>query len=255
MSTYKIGLCLTTLCTIVGAAEPSVKISPQSIECHYTGANDNQAHPGTRCSVRLHVTPSKGAFIWHQAPHTDIPDITATDGKGNKLVGRFRDWETCFDSDSNCQIMVYDFSVLPEGDSLHFDTSIQIPISPGIQKHDAPTFSTKETTHFTIAGHAVEVTPLPKSPAAPGHIVLKITYTGASLVPEIIICDDEGYHLKSSIIAADHDLQTDTTSAVYVQQYHKKSGKLALRTYQPTLKVSAPVKFDATIGRKPDIDK
>lgn len=246
---------LPVLFAIAHAAEPSVKISPQSIECHYTTTADAPAHQGTRCTVRLHVTPSKGAFLWLQAPHTEIPHLEATDGNGNKLIGQFRDWETCFDSDANCQIMVYDFNALPAGNTLHFDTTLRVPLSPGIQKHDAPTFSTKETTRFTIAGHAVEVTPLPKSPAAPGHIVLKITYNGASRVPEIIVCDDEGYHLKSNIIDAEHDSATDTTTAVYVQQYHKKQGKLALRTYQPTIKVSAPVKFDASIGRKPDTDK
>ncbi len=256
MTTLLYKVLFPALFAMAYATEPSVKISPQSIECHYTSAANNPALPGTRCTVRLHVTPSKGAFLWLQAPHSEIPHLEATDGNGNKLIGQFRDWETCFDSDAdtNCQIMVFDFNALPAGNTLHFDTSLQVPLSPGIKKHEAPTFSTKETTRFTIAGHEVEVTPLPKSPAAPGHIVLKITYNGASHVPELIVCDDEGYHLKSNIIDAEHDSATDTTTAVYVQQYHKKQGKLALRTYQPTINVSAPVKFDAAIGRKPDTD-
>lgn len=228
---------------------PTVKVSPQSIECHYAVESvPNEPEP-VRCTVRLHVTPSKGASLWI---HDDepLPDLEATDGAGNKMVGKFRDWELCFDAkDAHCYIMVYDFTQLPAGDSLNFDTTLDIPVTPGIQKHEAPTFSTTEKTICTIANHQVEIEPLERSAAAPDELVLRITYTDAAKVPEIIICEDDGDHLKSTLVDADINETTGKTTAVYVQKYRKKEGKIALRTYQPKVMVKSPVKFNASIGR------
>lgn len=229
--------------------DPSLKISPQSIECHYSSSGTEQNT--TRCTVRLHVTTSKGA-IFRTQDCTPALKLAATDGNGNSLEGQFREWEICFDSKEDCHILVFDFNKLPEGGTLKFDTTLELPVTPGIQKHEAPSFSTKSKTECTIAEHKVEIEPLEKSQAAPDELVLRVTYTGASHVPEIIICDDEGYHLKSNIIDADHDTATDTTTAVYVQKYTKKTGKIALRTYKPTIPVKASVKFQATIGRNID---
>lgn len=231
------------------ATEPTIKISPQSIECHYSiPATEPNEQNKTRCTVRLHVTTSKGATLRTQ-DCTPALTLTATDGNGESMSGHFTEWELCFDSKENCHILAFDFDRLPGGGVLKFDTALELPVTPGIQKHEAPTFSTKSKTECTIANHQVEIEPLEKSKAAPDELVLRIIYTGASQVPEIIICDDEGYHLKSNIIDADYDEENDKTTAVYVQKYTKKTGKIALRTYQPTVQVKASVKFQATIGR------
>lgn len=233
---------------------PSVKVSPQSVECHYTEQNLPEGMTPVRCTVRLHATPSKGAALWTQGEHP-IANIEATDANGNKMVGKFRDWEICFDSKDNCQILVFDFEQLPQGGALIFDTQIELPVTHGVQKHEAPDFSTKQVTEFDVAGHHVIVEPLEKSSAAPDELVLRISYNDATNVPEIIVCDDEGYHLKSNIIDADYDPQTGRTTAVYVQKYTKKSGKIALRTYKPCVNVKSDVKFKATIGRKLDTEE
>ncbi len=245
---------LSSITPCVANTLPSVKVSPQSVECHYTTHTSAEGAPPVRCTVRLHATPSKGATFWTQGEHS-IADIEATDAAGNKMIGKFRDWEICFDSNDNCQILVFDFEQLPQGGALIFDTQIELPVTQGVQKHEAPDFSTKQTTEFTVAGHHVIVEPLEKSSAAPDELVLRISYNDASNVPEIIVCDDEGYHLKSNIIDADYDPQTGRTTAVYVQKYTKKSGKIALRTYNPCVKVKSDVKFKATIGRKLDTEE
>lgn len=234
---------------LIADTAPTVKVSPQSVECHYAvEAAPNEPAP-VRCTVRLHVTPSKGAKLWIQGDEP-MPDLEGVDGAGNKMVGKFRDWELCFDSgDAHCHILVYDFTQLPAGDALNFDTTLDIPVTPGVKKHEAPTFSTKQKTNCTIAEHQVEIEPLERSAAAPDELVLRITYTDAAKVPEIIICDDEGYHLKSTLIDADINEATGKTTAVYVQKYTKKEGKIALRTYQPRIHVKSPVKFNASIGR------
>lgn len=243
-------LSLPLLVSAVQAdSSPSVKISPQSVECHYTAECTPDTPAPAKCTVRLHVTPSQGTTLWteHDSP---MPDIEATDGAGNKMVGKFRDWELCFDAkDAHCHILVYDFAQLPAGDTLNFDTTLDIPVTPGVQRHEAPTFSTTQKTQCTIAGHQVEIEPLERSAAAPDELVLRITYTEAEKVPQIIICDDEGYHLKSALIDADVNEETGKTTAVYVQKYTKKEGKIALRTYQPHITVKSAVKFSATIGR------
>lgn len=227
----------------------SVKISPQSIECHYLAEPTANNQNPVRCTVRLHATPSKGATLWTQSD-SPMPDLEATDGAGNKMIGKFRDWELCFDAkDAHCHILVYDFTCLPSGDALNFDTTLEIPVTPGIQRHEAPTFSTSQKTQCFIAGHQVEIEPLERSSAAPDELVLRINYTDASKVSQIIICDDEGYHLKSTLIDADINEETGKTSAVYVQKYSKKEGKIALRTYQTRINVKSTVKFNAVIGR------
>lgn len=227
----------------------TVKISPQSIECHYRAESTPNTPPPVQCTVRLHATPSKGCTLWTQQD-TPMPDLEATDGAGNKMTGKFRDWELCFDAqDAHCHIMVYDFTQRPAGDTLDFDTALEIPVTPGVQRHEAPTFSTTQKTQCTIAGHQVEIEPLERSAAAPDELVLRITYTDADKVPQIIICDDEGYHLKSTLIDADINEENGKTTAVYVQKYTKKEGKIALRTYQPRVNVKSTVKFKATIGR------
>lgn len=230
------------LATVATASEPSVKVSPQSVECHYEPAT-------VACTVRLHVTPSKGAMLWvHDGQ--PIADISATDGNGKTMVGKFREWESCFDDRKNgCHIMVFDFGALPTGGSINFDTELELPVTPGIQRHEAPTFSTTEKTACNIAGHQVEIEPLPKTDSAPGELALRITYDKAQDVPEIIVCEDDGDHLKSNIVYADYDPATGKTTAVYVQKYTKKQGKLALRTYKPCVRVKGKVNFKATIGR------
>lgn len=243
-------MLLCCFCSYGAETQPSVKVSPQSIECHYMQQEPQSQQTNTpRCTVRLHATPSKGTLI-ETTENTAIPPITATDGKGNVMTGQFREWETCYDSKDNCQILVFDFTSLPSGGSLSFDTQIEIPVKPGIQKHEAPSFSTTEKSNLSVAGHNITIEPLEKSSVAPDELVLRITYNAASQVPEIIICDDEGYHLKSNIIDADYDSTTDQTTAVYVQKYTKKTGKFALRTYQPTINIKSTVKFKATIGRE-----
>lgn len=242
-------LLFTPAALYAADAPPTIKISPQSIECLYNVTEQPGADPAVRCTVRLHVTPSKGATLWthEEAP---MPDLEATDGAGNKMTGKFRDWEVCFDSkDAYCHIMVYDFTQLPAGDTLNFDTSLELPVTPGVQKHEAPTFSTTQKTTCTIAGHQVEIEPLERSAAAPDELILRVTYTDAEKVPEIIICDDEGYHLKSNLIDAEYHADSAKVTAVYVQKYTKKEGKIALRTYQPRVNVKSSVKFSASIGR------
>lgn len=245
---------LSSITPCIADTLPSVKVSPQSVECHYTEQAPAEGVTPVRCTVRLHATPSKGATFWTQGEQS-ISDIEATDAAGNKMIGKFRDWEICFDSNANCQILVFDFEQLPQGGALTFDTQIELPVTQGVQKHEAPDFSTKQITEFTVAGHHVIVEPLEKSSAAPDELVLRISYNDASNVPEIIVCDDEGYHLKSNIIDADYDPQTGRTTAVYVQKYTKKSGKIALRTYNPCVNVKSEVKFKATIGRKLDTEE
>lgn len=231
----------------VCADEPSVKISPQSVECFYDIPKDSDMP--VACRVRLHATPSKGAMLWVQEGQ-QIPDIAATDAKGNVMTGSFREWEVCYDGNkSGCHILVFDFATLPEGDTIIFDTELELPVTPGIQRHEAPSFSTTEKTTCTIGGHQVEIEPLPKSEDAPRELALRITYDKAQEVPEIIICDDEGWHLESQIVHGEYDPATGKTSAIYVQEYNKKEGKIALRTYKPCVGVSGKVKFKASIGR------
>lgn len=249
---------LTALsCCIVlhAAAEEtkcSVKISPQSVECHYTEASHNpqSSVPTTLCTVRLHATPSKGALLCvHDDSHADLPDIQAKDAVGNALVGKFREWEHCFDSKDECHIMVYDFTARPEGGEIIFDTEIEVPVMPGIQKNEAPNFKTTEKSRITIADIPFTIEPQNKDPEKPEQLPLLITYTNAAQVAEIIICDDKGNHLKSQIVQGDFDSATGTTSAIYVVSYKKENAKLAVRTFKPVEKVKVPVKFKASIGR------
>ena len=202
-------------------------------------------------TVRLHVTPSKGAQLWvHEDMTSTPPDITATDAEGNQLVGKFREWEECFDSKDDCHIMVYDFATLPAGGEVIFDTELEIPVTPGIEKNEAPEFKTTEKNELNIAGIAFTIEPLERSSKTPEQLPLLISYTNADRIAEIIVCDDKGNHLKSKIVEGDYDPATDKTSALHVVSYKKDKAKLAVRTYKPVIKVKSTVKFKASIGRR-----
>ena len=202
-------------------------------------------------TVRLHATPSKGALLWvHEDSTTTLPDITATDAEGNQMIGKFREWEECFDSKDDCHIMVYDFASLPAGGEVIFDTVLEIPVTPGIAKNEAPEFKTTEKSELSIAGITFTIEPQKRSDKTPEQLALLISYTHADRIAEIIICDDKGNHLKSKIVEGDFDPATDKTSALHVVSYKKDKAKLAVRTYKPVVKVKAPVKFKAGIGRR-----
>lgn len=202
-------------------------------------------------TVRLHATTSKGALLWvHEDTTTTLPDITATDAEGNQMIGKFRVWEECFDSKDDCHILVYDFASLPAGGEVIFDTELEIPVTPGIDKNEAPEFKTTERSELSIAGIPFTIEPQERSDKTPDQLPLLITYTNADRIAEIIICDEKGNHLKSKIVEGDFDPATDKTSALHVVSYKKGKAKLAVRTYKPVVKVKAPVKFKASIGRR-----
>lgn len=228
------------------AEECPVKASPQSIECFFPEKdNDN-----VLCTVRIHLTPIPGHVIrTRNDAARPKKALTATDGEGRKLEGFFREWELCYDSDSNCVIAVYDFKTRPQGGILYVDTVLDIPASGEPESHEPINFNPAEKVTLTSGNHVFHLTPAESGADDPDNTVLRIEYENTADIADISIRNDNNEPLSAEII--DGYIQSDNgmVSALYILTGKYNALKFCLRTYKQCDKIEVPLKFRATIGR------
>lgn len=225
---------------------PVVKASPQSVECFFP----KETTPDTvLCTVRLHLTPAPGSVIRTRAEALrPARPLIATDAAGNKLEGRFREWEFCYDSADNCVIAVYDFSQRPEGGQLRVDTTVDIPAAEQME-HEPIVFVAAQEHTITSGGHTFHLRPADSAADDPDNTVLHIAYENSPDIVDITIQQEDGTPLQTEIV--DGYLHTDSklVSAICILNSRSEKFRFVLRTYKICDKVEVPVKFSATIGR------
>ena len=223
-----------------------VKASPQSVECFFPG-NEKDA---VLCTVRVHLTPIPGHIIRtrSEVAHPQKA-MTATDGSGKKLEGFFREWELCYDSDSNCVIAVYDFKMRPQGGELRVDTVLDIPASGEQETHEPVTFNPVEKTTLTAGGLSFHITPTESGTQDPDNTVLHIEYDNTSDIADISIRNENDEQLPTEIIDSYIHSDNGKANALYILTGKYNTLKFCLRTYKQCDKIEVPIKFKATIGR------
>ncbi len=228
------------------ADERTVKASPQSVECFFP-EKDNDA---VLCTVRVHLTPAPGHIIRtrNEAAHPQKA-LTATDGTGRKLEGYFREWELCYDSDSNCVIAVYDFKTRPQGGEMRVDTALDIPVSSEIESHEPVNFNPAEKATLTSGALTFLITPTESGTQDPDNTVLHIEYDNTSDIADITLRNENDELLPTEIIDGYIHSDNGKANALYILTGKYKSLKFCLRTYKQCDKIEVPLKFRATIGR------
>lgn len=236
------GLLLLTAAT----QRPSVvSISPQSVEFFYPA--DPQAT--VLCTVRLHLTPADGYTIRQESTQQQL---TATDGAGNTMLGTFREWEHCYDSDEgrHCLIAVYDFPTRPQGGSLCCNTSLSVPLSCGELVHAPVEFSPAQSGSVSVNGHDFSVVPSATSPNDPENTAFVLVYENSPDIASITICDAVGTPLETNIVEGLFLEEGNKVSATYVvPDARHETLQLRLTTHKPQGYAHTPVKFRASIGR------
>ncbi len=244
-------LVTSSLSTVAGQqtsapAKPLVKASPQSVECFFPRDERDQV----LCTVRLHLTPLPGHLIRTRAEQSrPSRELAATDAVGNKLAGKFREWELCYDSDANCVIAVYDFKRRPKGGVLKVNGCIDIPVSPELTEHEAIEILTDRKQTITSGGYTFYIRPTDSSANDPDNTVLHIEYEYHDDIADIVIQAEDGTPLQPNIIDGYMSSDNKLVSAVYILNLRAEKFRFVLRTYKRSNNVDVPVKFRATIGR------
>lgn len=231
--------------SVAGGAEKEVKASAQSIECLYPEPSELSGdEKPVLCTVRLHLTPSKGLLLWTRR-NRDVPPVplVGKDEEGNLLIGLFREWEACFDSGEGCWIMVYDFYERPHGKWLAFDTEIRVPVSRGTQKHDPVSFLPTESATLSIAGKQFAINPVEGD-----DVVFDLEYDTDPDIASIAILDAKGNPLKSRIIEGEYNEEKERSIATYCLASKGGKASLSLETFLPCETVPAKVRFKIGIG-------
>lgn len=228
------------------ADEPTVKASPQSVECFFPDRDNDEV----LCTVRVHLTPAPGHIIRTRS-ETARPKkaLTATDGTGQKLEGFFREWELCYDSDSNCVIAVYDFKMRPQGGELRVDTALDIPASGELVTHEPVTFTPTAAVTLTSGNQVFHITPTESGAQDPDNTVLRIEYDNTPDIADITIRNEKNEQLPTEIIDGYIHSDNGKANALYILTGKYTTLQFCLRTYKQCDKIEVPLKFRATIGR------
>ncbi len=223
-----------------------VKASPQSVECFFP--KDSAAV--VLCTVRLHLSPMPGCFVRVRAENLrpELP-LVATDAAGNRLEGKFREWELCYDSAANCVIAVYDFSKRPEGDELRVDCSVDIPMSTEQQVHEAVEFTPAQNHTITAGGHTFYLRPADTAADDPDNTVLLIEYLNHPDIADFSIQQEDGTPVQQEIVDGYLNPETKLVSTICILNSRSEKFRFVLRTYKNCDKVQVPVKFTSSIGR------
>lgn len=237
---------LGMLTGLTQANEPTVKASPQSIECFFPEHDKEDV----LCTIRVHLTPALGHIIrTRNDAARPKKALTATDGKGQQLDGFFREWELCYDSGSNCVIAVYDFKTRPQGGILRVDTILDIPASGEPENHEPINFNPAEKVTLTSGNHTFHLTPAESGADDPDNTVLRIEYENSADIAEISIRNENDEPLQTEIIDGYIHSDNGMVSALYILTGKYSTLKLCLRTYKQCDIIEVPLKFSATIGR------
>lgn len=228
------------------ANEHIVKASPQSVECFFPDQDDD----AVLCTVRVHLTPAPGHVIRTRNDEAHPQKLlTATDGTGRKLEGYFREWELCYDSDSNCVIAVYYFHMRPQGGELRVDTVLDIPASGELIAHEPVNFNPTEKVTLTSGNLTFHITPTESGAQDPDNTVLHIEYDNTSDIADISIRNEKDEQLASEIIDGYIHSDNGKANALYILNGKYNTLRFCLRTYKQCDKIEVPLKFRATIGR------
>lgn len=223
-----------------------VTAEPDSIECHFAPA-DASAAP---CTLRLHLVPAAGIDIFTRDDSPGATPLQCLDGEGNLLLGRFREWESCYDSTGHCLTMVFDLFTRPKGSSLSVDTQIPIKIVRQAGKPEIAAFDPGRDAELTVAGHPLHIIPNEASAEAKraGQISFTIEYDDEATVRDLILCTASGKPLTYRVVD-DGTAQSKGRSRVTYLIHPGKGGiHLALTPAPTTDTVSVPVRFRAAIG-------
>lgn len=231
-------------------AFPKIKAELDSIECHF--APQEQQPP---CTVRIHLLPEKGLSITPakagDSPHEPLQCL---DGKGNLLLGTFREWEHCYDGNDACYTAVYDFFTAPQGSSITVDTHISVPITRAEEKAPIVLFSPKEKKQLEIAGRVITIDPIATTPEAKhaAQTTFAIIYDHPDTKKLLRLCDTKGkplpYQARIKTTDTAPDGQAQATRVVYILDAAKRTPQTAITTIPTATIERVPVRFRASIG-------
>ena len=246
-------LPLMLACSLGAAEHPNkalITAELDSIECHF--APQEQQPP---CTIRIHLMPEKGIVITPiAAGDTPHEPLQCVDGKGNLLLGAFREWEHCYDGSDACHTAVYDFFTAPQGSDITVDSHISVPITREQDKAPLVPFSPKENKQLEVAGHKVTIEPIADTPETKhaAQIAFAITYDHPDAKKRLRLCDTNGkavqYQARIKAISKSQTGWEQATRVVYFLDSHKKTPQLALTTVPATSVERVPVHFRASIG-------
>lgn len=222
-----------------------MKVSPQSIE-FFLPAEGQKADK--LLTVRLHLTPSEGYSI-----RTDCEpqqSLECTDAKGNKLQGKFREWEMCFNStDSACRIAVYDFAALPQGGKITFDTTMEVPITCGYLEHEPVPFDPHKVRKVKHPHTTFYTTPSAANENDPDNTAFTLEYPAGADIVHIGIGDANNTLLETQIVDTGYNETDNRLYTTFALHGKHTALTLHLKTHKPQGTAKATVTFQATIGR------
>ncbi len=172
------------------------------------------------------------------------------DGQGQPLIGRFREWEECFDSRHGCQIMVYDFDSLPQGGSLSLHAELVLPVM-GKDIHHRPVPLPAEGDGCVMAGgYLFRITPAATDgeAAQAGERVLNIEYEDFPDMASLELTDAEGTPLVHKVVDGDRDEKAHLVRDTYLVKSRSTKMFLTLSTYPTFRLLRVPVHFRINIS-------
>lgn len=231
-------------------AKPLLEAELDSIECHFAPQADQ-----VPCTVRIHLKPAKGVSIapQHEVEAHHAP-LHCVDGEGNLLLGTFRGWEDCYDSNDHCYTIAYDFYTTPKGSSISTDTHIPIPLKRSDIQPIIVSFSPKEKKKLDIAGHQLEIEPreATKEAKRAAQVSFDIVYAHADSLKLIRLCTASGEVLKYRALIRDTQKAGihigEQPRVTYIIPTDKATLHLAITPVPHTSVEQIPLRFRASIG-------
>lgn len=240
------------LCPPLLSATSPVTVEPDSVECRFalppTPTGEKGGKTAAPFTLRLHATASKGYRLRLHRP-TDLPPVplVGRDSRGNILLGRFREWEECFDARQNCHIMVYEFSSLPQGGALTIDTELSLPIMGKDIRHRpiALPLETGKTSSVAIGGHEFLITSAPSDEETKraGEQLLTIEYAYSPEIALLELTNARGLPLTHKLIDGERDDEKKRLRETYLLKTKDRRVFLTLSTYPTFQLCRVPVRF------------
>lgn len=250
LALYGMGL----LCPLLLSAAPPVVVEPDSVECHFalpppTGEEGEKAEKAAAPFIlRLHVSPDKASRLsLHRT--NDLPPVplVGKDGRGNILIGRFREWEECFDARRDCHIMVYEFSSLPQGGSLTVDTELSLPVMGKDIRHRPVALPAegKENGLITAGGYNFRIIPIPPNEESEhaGERLLTIEYEYSPEISLLELTDARGVPLVHKLVDGNRDDEKKLIRDTYLLKTKGARIFLTLSTYPTFRLLRVPASF------------
>jgi len=223
-----------------------LKASPQSIECFYPRESGGDGKTAPACTLRLHLTAGKGAQLWMRRGK-DVPPapLAGKDAEGNLLVGVFREWESCYEANGKCGIMVYDFYARPRGGWIAFDTNLEVPVTKGAKECKSEPFDLAREAVVCIAGRMFRISPVGGEERSP---LVQVEYDADPDLAGISFLTPKGEKITGSPIESDFHEPGKRNSATYSLAYKGEKAILAARIFRPREIVCVPLRFKSSIG-------